>query len=80
VSAVEEYFAGKDTAGDIKKAALDVCLHSTYVISWGICICCCLVSFVLFAISLILCLVMGKLDEPFWKKHSLKLLLKISQL
>jgi len=30
VSALEEHFAGKDNADDIKKAALDVCLHLTY--------------------------------------------------
>ena len=29
VSALEEYFAGKDNVDDIKKAALDVCLHLT---------------------------------------------------
>ena len=29
VSALEEHFAGKDTVDDIKKAALDVCLHFT---------------------------------------------------
>ena len=30
VSALEEYFAGKDNVDDIKKAALDVCLHHNY--------------------------------------------------
>jgi len=29
-SALEEYFAGKDGADDIKKAALDVCLYLTF--------------------------------------------------
>jgi len=29
VSALEEFFAGKDNVDEIKKAALDVCLHLT---------------------------------------------------
>jgi len=30
VSALEEYFAGKDNVDDIKKAALNVCIFAFY--------------------------------------------------